>query len=296
MKNKIYNKTCFYAVLLMFIVGLASCSQDEMLNADKENGQNLTFTIKVSDYQAFSSFETRAIGTPDAGKSEWENGDKVFVRVALFEGRINETPIHIEHLTYTYDGESWSCTFGNEQIPVIRGQNGNDIPYKAARIKGFYNPSLEWVIKSGTSTYELHNKSDKTEAVSEAFQSKDINIDWGGVLTKINFTLDFREQMSSRRYSRLRVVALPNQRVEIHGNGLRPSWYVASGVVGVLSDSYLSKTTTDGNGNAFFYFKWDEPTTFIIETKNNAGSKLKEKTFTTPIGSIDGMSYEIDMR
>ena len=296
MKNKIYNKTCFYAVLLMFIVGLASCSQDEMLNADKDNGQNLTFTIKVGDFQAFSTPEPRALGTPDAGKSEWENGDEVFVEVELFIGSITSNPDHTEYLTYTYNGGSWNCTFGNDQIPLTRDQNGNDIQYKAATINGYYNPSLEWVNKSGIPKYELLNKSDKTEAVNEAFRSKEIKMNNGTILTKINFSIDFSEQMSPREYSRIRVVAPPKAKVSIRGKGLTPSWYVATDLSITLAQNYMAHTSADSNGNAFYYFKWDQPTTFTIETKSESGSKLKEKTFTAPIGSIDGKSYEIDMR
>ena len=296
MKNKKYNKTWHSALLLMMVVTLASCSQEEILDAGKENDQYLTFNIEVADFYAFSSPETRAIGTPDAGKSKWENGDEVFVEVKLFDQDINNDPIHIESLSYTYDGSSWSCTFGNEQIPLTIDQNGNDILYKAALIKGYYNPSFEWVEQSGISRYKLVNKSAKTEATNEAFRSKDIRINEGGVLTNINLTIDFSEQMSPRKYSRLRVVAPSKTRVEISGNDLRPSWYVAQGLTTKLNNSYVAKTSSDSKGNAFYYFKWNAPTTFTIVTKNNAGSKLKEKTFTTPIGSIDGKSYEIDMR
>lgn len=296
MKQIIYNKTIRWALLLIMVFGLASCSQEDIPNTVEETDQHLSLNMKVEDFHSFSSPETRALGIPDTGKSEWEVGDEVFVLIKLHGESLQSPLLHIECLTYTYDGTSWNCTFGNDQIPLTRDKKGNDIQYKAALINGYYNPSLEWVEDSGISKYNLNNKSGKTHAVSEAFRSKDININEGGVLTKINFTIDFSEQMSSRKYSRIRIVAPPKAKVSIRATGLIPSWNIALGTSITVNQYANAYTSADSNGNAFYFFKWKNPTTFTIETQSETGLKLNSKNFRAPIPSIDGKSYEIDMR
>lgn len=293
MKNKKYSKTWHSAFLLMMIVTLASCSQEEILDAGKENDQYLTFNIEVADFYAFSSPETRAIGTPDAGKSKWEYGDKVHVEVKLFDKGINNDPVHTECITYTNLGYGWVRRI--PKIPLLKDSDNNIIPFMAVTVQGYYNPSTFWY-KGGGTNYILTNKDPITEAVDEAFASKLFTIDQGKPITNFDYTLDFSEQMKPRKYSRLRIVVPPKARVEIRGEGLRPSWYVAQGLTTKLSNNYVAKASADTNGNAFYYFKWDEPTTFTIKTKSKDWVNLKEKTFTTPAASVDGMSYEIDMR
>lgn len=288
MKQIIFNKVGFFALLLMVLVGMTSCSQEDVFDAGIDNEQNLLLHVNVGDYHAFPTSETRAIGTPDAGKTKWESNDVVFVKVELFEGNVNNNPHHIEHLNYKYDGSAWVCTLGRVKIPFNKDQYGKTIPYRAVRVSGIYNPSFRR--SSGTELTLIG-----TEGKNEAFKSKVYTKDEGKELNSIDCVIDFREQMNPRQYSRIRVAAVTRADVNIRAKGLRPAWYIANGISDKLGEMYLLKSSTDENGNAFFYVKWDQGTTFYVSS-TPWGWYENRKTFTAPVASIDGMSYEIDMR
>ncbi len=84
------------------LVATASCSNeldDTLLPA---NNGNLQFV--VSDFPAFGEgAQTRAIGTPDEGKTEWETNDKI--TVTFTSAKYGE-----QTATLTYDGSSWTSS------------------------------------------------------------------------------------------------------------------------------------------------------------------------------------------
>lgn len=287
------DKVGLLALLLIVVVGFTSCSKEEVPDLLEENGKNLIFNINVGDYHAFSSSQTRAIGTPDPGKNSWEVGDKVLVEVALKYHR-NTATLHTEYLTYSYNGSSWNCIFGNEKIPTQKG-DASSTKYNFATFKGYYNPAYSWIFNYESNRYELQNSGAYTEAVNEAFigQTGEIIID----RESIGFTISFQEQMTTRLYSRLRVVAAPNVGVSLNGEGLRSSWTVARDRIQTLDSSYKARTVTDSNGNAFFYISWGDPNPLIFETYDViTGTQIKQKTFTPLMGSVAGKSYQVDMR
>lgn len=296
MKQKVYNKAGLLALLLVVVVGLASCSHEAIQDVETDNGQSLLFNINVGDYHAFSSTETRAIGTPDPGKNSWEAGDKVFVKITLRKYNFGYSDIlHIEYLTYKYDGSSWNCIFGNEKIPMVKDNLGTIVPFRYTRFQSYYNPAYDWVFNSESNSYELENSGSYTEAVNEAFvSSAEDNVN---DRESIDFTIDFQGQMANRLYSRVRVVAAPNVEVSLSGEGLKSSWIVALNKNQTLDNSHKARTVTDSSGNAFFYISWQKPTPLTIETYNLATKALiKQKAFTPLMNSIAGKSYEIDMR
>lgn len=292
MNKIIYNKVGIWALLLLAVVGFTSCSQEEIPDLSGSD-QYLILNMTVGDYQAFSSTQTRAIGTPDTGKNSWEVGDKVLVEVALKYHR-NTATLHTEYLTYSYDGSSWNCIFGNEKIPTQKG-DASSTKYNFATFKGYYNPAYSWIFNYESSRYELQNSGAYTEAVNEAFigQTGEIIID----RESIGFTISFQEQMTTRLYSRVRVAAAPNVGVSLNGEGLRSSWTVARDRIQTLDSSYKARTVTDSNGNAFFYISWEDPNPLTFETYDViTGTQIKQKTFTPLMGSVAGKSYQVDMR
>lgn len=292
MKQTIYNRAVQWAFLLIVVVGLASCSQEEIPDLSGR-GQSVMFNINVGDYHAFSSTQTRVMGTPDSGKNSWEVGDEVLVEIAL-KYNANSDILHKEYLTYSYDGSSWNCIFGNEKIPTQKG-DASSTKYNFATFKGYYNPAYSWIFNYESSRYELQNSGAYTEAVNEAFigQTGEIIID----RESIGFTISFQEQMTTRLYSRVRVAAAPNVGVSLNGEGLRSSWTVARDRIQTLDSSYKARTVTDSNGNAFFYISWEDPNPLTFETYDViTGTQIKQKTFTPLMGSVAGKSYQVDMR
>ena len=293
MKKKIYNRVGLWALQLMMVVGLASCSHEDVLDVGADNGQSMKFNINVGDFHAFSSTETRAIGTPDLGKNSWVVGDKVLVEIALKYKRGSNVHYN-EYLTYSYDGSSWNCIFGNEKIPIQKG-GASGVKSEYVIFKGYYNPAYNWTFNSASNKYELQNSGVYTEAVNEAFVTETEK--WLTNTESEDLTIDFQEQMTTRLYSRMRVVAAPNVEVSLSGEGLKSSWIVARNRILTLDNSYKARTVKDSNGNAFFYLSWDNPNPITIETYNVATKvQIKQKVFTPLINSIAGKSYEIDMR
>ena len=74
--KKIYQ----YILLVVAMVATASCSNELGDALQPTNNGNLQFA--VSDFPAFGEgAQTRAIGTQDAGKTEWVDGDKILVHM-----------------------------------------------------------------------------------------------------------------------------------------------------------------------------------------------------------------------
>ena len=98
--KKIYQ----YILLAVALVATASCSNelDDALQP-VENG-NLQFV--VSDFPAFGEDpQTRAsnLGTPDAGKTDWEAGDVIIVSLA-------SAKYGAQTATLTYNGDAWTSS------------------------------------------------------------------------------------------------------------------------------------------------------------------------------------------
>ena len=84
------------------MVATASCSNE--LDEALQPANNGTLQFVVGDFPAFGEDpQTRAssFGTPDEGKTAWENGDQIIV--TLISQKYGEQAVAL-----TYDGSSWS--------------------------------------------------------------------------------------------------------------------------------------------------------------------------------------------
>ena len=68
------KKTVQYLWMLVAVAVMASCSQEEALEAAR---QQMTFV--VGGYPAFGETPSRTVGIPDEGKTEWADGDAILV-------------------------------------------------------------------------------------------------------------------------------------------------------------------------------------------------------------------------
>ena len=97
------------------VVTTASCVS-ETDETEIEASQH-RIQLVVDDFPAFGESTTRAIGTPDVGKTSWTEGDELLLAVtSAYHGD--------KYAVFTYNGETWTLTSGelyfrDGDIPVI---------------------------------------------------------------------------------------------------------------------------------------------------------------------------------
>ncbi|WP_373831178.1 hypothetical protein [Bacteroides heparinolyticus] len=304
------TKTTFilYLPVVLLVLLLWSCQDETDVPATETgNGQELTVNPSIGDYLPFSPEEghTRAVGMPDTGKTQWMAGDKIFVWAHLYQtARIQGNGDTQAKLTYEYDGEQWSCLFGNTAIEPWKDAYGRNHPYKAARIVCYYMPTHNWdTLPNGRVIFQAINPT-YDYGTREAFSQVIERTEESGIKS-LDFNIDFAEKMKPRRYSRLRIVSSPDYIVTVNWgeNNLQDPSRIAlneSGNTSVTWDMKSSgRTRADANGNAFFYGKWDQAVTFNVKIERPLGNYaeyVKDSNFTTSAASINGASYVIDMR
>lgn len=300
MKTKKINVGIVVWLSVLFLL-LASCSEDEI--AQQAEKEKLSLQFSIGDYPPFTyQADTRAvIGTPDVGKTKWEAGDKLLVKVSLFkEATTTDTPLKDECIEFTYDGYVWKCTFGSLSIEPYKDQYGKYQRYKAARITGYYMPTDQWS-KGTDDLYTLSPGNIYDYGTREAFSAQKVEMINSEGLVNIGVTLNFTDQMTPRLYSRLRVVTTKGDIVTLTGVGFTTATDIAQGYsTRKWVASSFARVSADNNGNAFYYGKWDSYIQFKVKIERlNEGilpTFIKEKSFDVPSASVNGMSYVIDMR
>ena len=195
----------------MTVVALtvSSCSNDEPL---VEPVQSAPLKFEVGAYPAYD--DVRAVGTPDAGKTDWAAGDVVLIKVT--DGGESET------LTLTYGNAGWTPS---EEMNVTG----------TPTIEVLYAPGCEW----GTSG-EVDLKSD--DAPYGTFEYVVGDSDFSGNTVYVDF-------FGKRTYSRLRLVpGVTNDDVNVATTGFTPA-----GPVSAVAPSEGYELTTDAKGNAYLY-------------------------------------------
>ena len=143
--------------------------------------------LTVGDYPVFSEgLETRAVGTFDPGKTAWENGDKVLIRVSS-NGSVTQ------YATLTYNGTTWTAT------PTLTRPTDN------YTVNAWYAPAYEW----GTNnTLTLISGG---QAGTDEFLTT----------TSTTSSIDFSN--ATRNYSRLRFVSSTNTSLTVTLSNFNPA-------------------------------------------------------------------------
>ena len=249
MRNKMKNiakvwksSTAFLLSAFSFLILITSCSNE--LDDTLQPVENGTLQFVVSDFPAFGEgAQTRAIGTQDAGKTAWENGDQIIV--TLTSQKYGE-----QAAALTYDGSSWSTEASLSYLE-------NETP----SISVIYAPCYE-VTEEGT----MQSRSGMQLGMCEyleadcEIQNGTINISFADVL---------------RTYSRLRIAGLENQTLTVTTTDFTPA-----GATSVATEPYT--LTTDEKGNAYLYGTFDEGATVKVK-KGDVTLTDYTFTFTTEL-------------
>lgn len=205
-----------YIMLAVVTIVMASCTSDieePTATTGKSNVQ-----LVVGEFPAFGDSQTRAIGTPDPGKTSWAEGDELLLEMT-------SKTFGTKYAAFTYNGSSWELTSG-------------ELSYKEDEVPTFphvyYAPNYKW--EAGT----LVLKEGKVAGTDEYIEGK-ANITPNGQAITVEFS------KATRNYSRLRIATMPNKPITVTIDR-----YTPAGSSDMKWDQNYA-LTSDEKGNAYLY-------------------------------------------
>ncbi len=218
-----------YIMLAVVTIVMASCTSDIEETTATTGKSNVQ--LVVGEFPAFGDSQTRAIGTPDAGKTSWAVGDELLLEIDnTFYGK--------QYATFTYNGKSWKLTSGEL---VYREGDPAYIPHV------YYAPNYKW--EAGT----LVLKEGKVAGTDEYIEGK-ANITPNGQAITVEFS------KATRNYSRLRIATNYSEDITVTVSNFSPGNTVA------LTDNTYT-LTPDNNGNVYLYGHFSVQTSIGIKLK-----------------------------
>lgn len=115
-----------YIMLAVVTIVMASCTSD-IEETTATTGKN-NVQLVVGEFPAFGDSQTRAIGTPDEGKTSWAEGDELLLEMT------SET-FGTNYAAFKYNGSSWKLTSG--ELVYLEGDPAY-IPHV------YYAPNYKW--------------------------------------------------------------------------------------------------------------------------------------------------------
>ena len=205
-----------YIMLAVVTIVMASCTSDieeTTATAGKSNVQ-----LVVGEFPAFGDSQTRAIGTPDEGKTSWAEGDELLLEMT-------SKTLGTKYAAFKYNGSSWELASG-------------ELSYKEDEVPTFphvyYAPNYKW--EAG----KLVLKEGKVAGTDEYIEGK-ANITPNGEGITVKFS------GATRNYSRLRIATMPNKPITVSIDKYTPAG---------SSDMKWNQNyalTSDEKGNAYLY-------------------------------------------
>ena len=205
-----------YIMLAVVTIVMASCTSDieETTATTAKNNVQLV----VGEFPAFGDSQTRAIGTPDPGKTSWAEGDELLLEMT-------SKTLGTQYAAFKYNGSSWVLASG-------------ELSYKIDEVPTFphvyYAPNYKW--EAG----KLVLKEGKVAGTDEYIEGK-ANITPNGQSITVNFS------GATRNYSRLRIATMPNMQITVDINQ-----YTPAGSSDMKWDQKYA-LTSDEKGNAYLY-------------------------------------------
>lgn len=205
-----------YIMLAVVTIVMASCTSDieETTATTAKNNVQLV----VGEFPAFGDSQTRAIGTPDPGKTSWAEGDELLLEMT-------SKTLGTKYATFKYNGSSWELASG-------------ELSYKEDEVPTFphvyYAPNYKW--EAG----KLVLKEGKVAGTDEYIEGK-ANITPNGQAITVEFS------KATRNYSRLRIATMPNKPITVTIDR-----YTPAGSSDMKWDQNYA-LTSDEKGNAYLY-------------------------------------------
>ena len=241
-----------YIMLAVVTIVMASCTSD-IEETTTTTGKN-NIQLVVGEFPAFGDSQTRAIGTPDEGKTSWAEGDELLLV-------IDNTSYGSHSATFTYNGKSWELTSGEL---VYREGDPAYIPHV------YYAPNYKW--EAG----KLVLKEGKDPGTDEYIEGN-ARITGNGE----TITVSFAE--ATRKYSRLRIATLPNEQITVVTEDFTPA---GSSDMEQKGNYTL---TSDEKGNAYLYGTFENNSEVTVKYR-----EAPLKTYTFSQATENAKSYALN--
>ena len=252
MEDITMRKIFQYIMLAVVTIVMASCTSD-IEETTATTGKN-NVQLVVGEFPAFGDSQTRAIGTPDEGKTSWAVGDELLLEIDnTFYGK--------QYATFTYNGKSWELTSGEL---VYREGDPAYIPHV------YYAPNYKW--EAG----KLVLKEGKVAGTDEYIEGT-AQITPNGEAITVEFS------KATRNYSRLRIATMPNKPITVTIDR-----YTPAGSSDMKWDQKYA-LTSDEKGNAYLYGTFENNSEVTVKYREAA---LTTHTFSQATESAK--SYALD--
>ena len=241
-----------YIMLAVVTIVMASCTSDieETTATTAKNNVQLV----VGEFPAFGDSQTRAIGTPDEGKTSWAVGDELLLE-------IDNTSYGKQYATFTYNGKSWELTSG--ELVYREGD-----PAYIHHV--YYAPNYKW--EAG----KLVLKEGQVAGTDEYIEGN-ARITGNGE----TITVSFAE--ATRKYSRLRIATIPNEQITVDTEDFTPA---GSSDMEQKGNYTL---TSDEKGNAYLYGTFENNSEVTVKYREAALT-----TYTFSQATESAKSYALD--
>lgn len=241
-----------YIMLAVVTIVMASCTSDIEETTTTTGKSNVQ--LVVGEFPAFGDSQTRAIGTPDEGKTSWAEGDELLLEIDnTFYGK--------QYATFTYNGKSWELTSGEL---VYREGDPAYIPHV------YYAPNYKW--EAG----KLVLKEGKVAGTDEYIEgTAEITGNGQSIIVK------FSE--ATRNYSRLRIATMPNKPITVTIDR-----YTPAGSSDMKWDQKYA-LTSDEKGNAYLYGTFENNSEVTVKYREAALT-----TYTFSQATESAKSYALD--
>ena len=205
-----------YIMLAVVTIVMASCTSDIEETTATTGKSNVQ--LVVGEFPAFGDSQTRAIGTPDEGKTSWAVGDELLLEMT-------SKTLGTKYAAFKYNGSNWELASG-------------ELSYKEDEVPTFphvyYAPNYKW--EAG----KLVLKEGKVAGTDEYIEGT-AQITPNGEAITVKFS------EATRNYSRLRIATMPNKPITVTIDR-----YTPAGSSDMKWDQNYA-LTSDENGNAYLY-------------------------------------------
>lgn len=249
-------KRSLYHILYIAVLAwaLTACSESEELASIPTSVK--VSKIIVSPYPAFAeNSQTRSVGTFDAGKTAWAEGDEILLMVGYTTGY----EINIQHITLRYDGTEWNADKTINWLTT----------YTIA--SALYAP--DW-------TFDTENILSFTLKENAQYGTSEF-IEVGGLKLTNDSVLSIDFSNAKRSYNRLRIAGEASSTVNVAITNFRPFG------TRELFNEYNYSLTTDEKGNAYLYGWWNADASLTITGTFDVNGTDKEITLFSRDGLPD---------
>ena len=241
-----------YIMLAVVTIVMASCTSDIEETTATTGKSNVQ--LVVGEFPAFGDSQTRAIGTPDEGKTSWAVGDELLLEMT-------SKTLGTKYAAFKYNGSSWELASG-------------ELSYKEDEVPTFphvyYAPNYKW--EAG----KLVLKEGKAAGTDEYIEGT-AQITPNGEAITVKFA------GATRKYSRLRIATLPNEQITVDTD-----YFTPAGSSDMKWDQNYA-LTSDEKGNAYLYGTFENNSEVTVKYREAALT-----TYTFSQATESAKSYALD--